>query len=250
MPRTLRVHLLPALFEPEELRGGIAVVLDILRASTTMTHALANGAKCVIPTAEIDEALAVKATLPADQVLLGGEREGVAIPGFDLDNNPFAYSEETVRGKTIVFTTTNGTKAIERSKRADRVLIGSFVNLAATVEVLLADGRPIHLVCAGTKGKITQEDALCAGAIADGVLAGWNQRDDDLSDDQAQLALFRYAQAAETEQGLLRAMRNSYGGRNCRRLGFDDQIARAASIDLFRLVPEYDAATGTIAVAK
>ena len=250
MSRSLRVHLLPLLFEPEELQGGVAVVLDILRASTTITHALAHGAACVIPTAEIDEALAIKATLPADKVLLGGEREGLLIPGFDLDNNPFAYSAQTVRGQTIVFTTTNGTRAIERANQADRILIGSFVNLAAVVDVLLEDGRPIHLVCAGTKGKITQEDVLCAGAIADGVLAGWNQRDDDLPDDQAQLALFRYLQATETEHGLLRAMRNSYGGRNCRRLGFDDQIVRAAGIDLFRVVPEYDAATGRITGAE
>lgn len=246
MPRSLQVHLLPALFEPDELRDGIAVILDILRASTTITHALAHGAEGVIPTSEVNNALAIKSTFPADKVLLGGEREGVAIPGFDLDNNPFAYSADVVHGKTIVFTTTNGTRAIERARHAGRILIGAFVNLAAVVDVLLQDSRPIHLVCAGTKGKITQEDVLCAGAIVDGVLAGWNLRDDDLPDDQAQLALFRYLQAIETEHGLLRALRNSYGGRNCRRLGFDDQIARAATIDLFDCVPEYDAATGSI----
>lgn len=250
MPRELKVHLLPKLFEPDELRGGIAVILDILRASTTIIHALAHGAECVIPTEEIDEALRIKANLPAGAVLLGGERDGLLIPGFDLDNNPFAYPKETVAGKMLVFTTTNGTRALKRALEADRILIGAFVNLAAVVDVLLADGRPIHLVCAGTMGKITQEDALCAGAIVDGVLAGWNQRDDDLTDDQAQLALHRYLQTAEAERGLLRAMRNSYGGRNCRRLGFDDQIERAATIDLFDCVPEYDAATGKLTIAK
>ena len=250
MPRPLHIHLLPALFEPDELRGGVAVILDILRASTTIVHALAHGAECVIPTEEIDEALAVKAALPAGTALLGGEREGLLIPGFDLDNNPFAYSENIVRGKTIVFTTTNGTRALKRANQADRVLIGTFVNLAAVVDVLLEDQRPIHLVCAGTMGKITQEDALCAGAIVDGLLGAWNLRDDDLADDQAQLALHRYLAAAETEHGLLRALRNSYGGRNCRRLGFDDQIARAAEIDLFRIVPEYDAATRRITIRE
>jgi 2-phosphosulfolactate phosphatase len=247
MPRPLYVHLLPKLFEPEELRGGIAVILDILRASTTIVHALAHGAACVIPTEEIDEALEVKATLPAGTALLGGEREGVFIPGFDLDNNPFAYAEN-VRGKTVVFTTTNGTRALQRSLAAERILIGAFVNLNAVVDALLPDGRPIHLVCAGTKGKITEEDALCAGAIVDGLLAGWNQRDEDVTDDQAQLALYRYLQATEADRGLLRAMRNSYGGRNCRRLGFDDQIERAATIDLFNLVPEYEAANGKIVI--
>jgi 2-phosphosulfolactate phosphatase len=250
MPRSLRVHLLPQLFEPDELRGGVAVILDILRASTTIIHALANGAECVIPTEEIDEALAIKSQCEPGCVLLGGERAGLLIPGFDHDNNPFAYSEAVVRGKTIVFTTTNGTRALKRSLAADRILIGGFVNLAAVVDVLLTDGRPIHLVCAGTLGKITQEDVLCAGAIVDRILAGWNLRDEDLADDQAQLALHRYLAAIESEGGLLRAMRNSFGGRNCRRLGFDDQIARAATVDLFDIVPEYDAATQRIVVAR
>lgn len=241
--RPLYVHLLPVLFEPSELQGGIAVILDILRASTTIVHALAHGAACVIPTAEVEEAIHVKETLPAESVLLGGEREGLLIPGFDLDNNPFAYTADVVQGKTIVFTTSNGTRALHRSRQADRVLIGGFVNLTAAVDVLLADSRPIHLVCAGTMGKITLEDTLCAGALVDGLLAGWNRRDDDLADDQAQLALHRYLAATEAEHGLLRAVRSSFGGRNCRRLGFDDQIARAATIDLFPVVPEYDATT-------
>lgn len=250
MTRTIHVHLLPKLFEPGELRGGIVVILDILRASTTIIHALDQGAACVIPTEEVEEALEIQSQSQPETALLGGERAGVLIPGFDLDNNPFAYSSDQVRGKTIVFTSTNGTRALKRALQANRILIGAFVNLNAVVDVLLADGRPIHLVCAGTLGKITQEDALCAGAIVDGVLRGWNQRDDDLPDDQAQLALHRYLQAAESEHGLLRAMRNSYGGRNCRRLGFDDQIVRAATIDLFACVPEYDAATGRITMAR
>src|SRR5690349_17308087 len=129
MPRSLQVHLLPKLFEPDELRGSIAVILDILRASTTIIHALAHGAECVIPTEEIDEALRIKSSLPAGTVLLGGERDGLLIPGFDLDNNPFAYPKETVAGKTLVFTTTNGTRALKRALQADRILIGAFVNL-------------------------------------------------------------------------------------------------------------------------
>ncbi len=250
MPRSLRVHLLPKLFEPDELRGGVAVILDILRASTTIIHALTHGAASVIPTEDVDEALKIRASLPAKSVLLGGEREGLLIPGFDLDNNPFAYTKDVVQGQSILFTTTNGTRALKRAIQADRILIGSFVNLNALVDVLLQDPRPIHLVCAGTMGKITQEDALCAGAIVEGVLAGWNQRDDDLSDDQAQLALHRYLHAAESEHGLLQAARNSFGGRNCRRLGFDDQIVRAVTVDLFACVPEYDASTGRITIAR
>jgi 2-phosphosulfolactate phosphatase len=263
MTREIKVHLLPALFEPEELRGGIAVILDILRASTTIVHALANGASCVIPTLSVEEARETTRVLssgkeranqsPTDacsftdsSILLGGEREGILISGFHLDNNPFAYGADVVQGKTVVFTTTNGTKALHRAAIADRVLIGAFVNLQAVVDVLAKDTRPIHLVCAGTKGKITIEDSLAAGAIVDRLLQEFGRRDDDLPDDQAQLALHRYLAASTSDAEFLRAMRNSYGGRNCRRLGFDDQLVRAASFDLFDLVPEYDAATGRI----
>jgi len=140
----------------------------------------------------------------------------------------------------VIFTTTNGTKALLRAEEADRVLIGSFVNLQAVVDVLAEDQRPIHLVCAGTKGKVTVEDTLCAGAIIDRLLQEFGQRDDDLIDDQAQLALAKYLQSSTSDEDFRRAMRNSYGGRNCRRLGFDTQIDRAATFDLFDLVPEFD----------
>jgi 2-phosphosulfolactate phosphatase len=242
-------------------------VLDILRASTTIVHALANGARCVIPTLSVADARETASEVcragehpttemsPRDacgfadsSILLGGEREGILIDGFDLDNNPFAYGPDIVRGRTIVFTTTNGTAALHRSVQADRILIGAFVNLQAVVNVLAEDQRPIHLVCAGTRGKITIEDVLCAVAIVDRLLGEFGRRDEDLPDDQAQLALHRYLAASTSDAEFLRAMRNSYGGRNCRRLGFDDQLVRAATFDLFDVVPEYDAATGQITV--
>lgn len=240
MVRDIRVHLLPVLFEPDDVRGGVAVILDILRASTTIVHALANGASAVIPTLTVEDARThAGAFASRTDYLLGGEREGVLIDGFDLDNNPFAYSADVVAGKTVIFTTTNGTKALHRAAAAQRILIGSFVNLQAVVDVLAEDRRPIHLVCAGTKGKITSEDVLCAGAIIDRLLQEFGQRDEQLVDDQAQLALAAYVHATATEHGLRQALRNSFGGRNCRRLGFDTQIDRAATCDMFDLVPEY-----------
>ena len=255
MTRDVKVHLLPALFEPDEVRGGIAVILDILRASTTITHALAHGAKAVIPAGEVDEARRIAVDYPKGSVLLGGEREGVLIEGFDLDNNPFAYTPEAVAGKTIVFTTSNGTKALLRAGKADRVLIGSFVNLQAVVNVLVADLRPIHLVCAGTQGKITLEDSLCAGGICH-RLQLWSDThgegdDFNCDDDQTQLALNHYwfrASAPEDNDSapILEAISTSRGGRNCNRLGFEDQIARAATYDLFDIVPEYEQESRTI----
>ena len=151
MSREVDVFLLPSHFEPDDLRGGIAVVIDTLRASTTIVAALANGATRVIPCGDVATARQIAGHLPAGTALLGGERKGVRIEGFDLDNSPAAYTAERVQGKTIVFTTTNGTAALLRSQKADRVLIGSFVNRDAVVRVLAADERPAYLVCAGRR---------------------------------------------------------------------------------------------------
>lgn len=246
MSREVKVHLLPVLFEPQELQGGIAVILDVLRASTTIVHALANGAKCVVPCGEVEDSSRIVESLPSGTTLRGGEREGLLIDGFDLDNNPFAYSADVVRGKTIVFTTSNGTRALLRSMQADRIVIGSFVNLQAIVDVLASDPRPVHLVCAGTKGKITVEDCLCAGAIANRLLTATGANESEWTDDQLRLALDLYRQEAATPETFRQAMRSGYGGRNCMRLGFETQIDRAGTMDLFAIVPEYDTTRNAI----
>lgn len=246
----LRTHLLPQLASRAAFVGGTVVVLDILRASTTIVHALANGATAVHPTATVEEALALKAARPNESWLLGGEREGVLIPGFDADNNPFAYSEGLVRGRRIAFTTSHGTAALRHAQAASRILIGSFVNLWAVIDRLVDDERPIHLVCAGTRGEVSLEDVACAGAIAVGLAErrGWSL--DDWPDDSTQLAAALVRSRAADDAGRLQLVRASFGGRNCRRLGFDRQIERAASLDLFDFVPEYNGSTGELLRAR
>jgi len=136
-----------------------------LRASTTIVTALANGAACVIPCADVDTARQLAARQTPGTTLLGGERRGVKIEGFDLDNSPASYSRDRVAGKMIIFTTTNGTAALLHARGAARVLIGSLVNRQAVVQVLCADRRAVHLICAGTDGRTTSEDLLGASAI-------------------------------------------------------------------------------------
>src|SRR5690242_5734390 len=116
MSRPILVHLLPTLFEPADLRGGVAVVIDVLRATSTIVQALAAGATSVVPCGEIDEARAIAAKAAPGSVLLGGERKGVTIPGFDLGNSPGDYTSDVVTGKKLIFTTTNGTRALLRAK--------------------------------------------------------------------------------------------------------------------------------------
>ncbi len=166
------VHLLPRLIPHGTLKGGVAVVVDVLRATTVMVHALAAGCEAVMPCGEIDEAREIAAGLPEGTALLVGERQGLPIPGFDLGNSPGDFTPEVCEGKTLVMTTTNGTRAILASLEAERVYIASFGNLRATstelsVQFLKKDHKhPVHIICAGTDGHISLEDSLLAGALA------------------------------------------------------------------------------------
>src|SRR5262245_10548300 len=126
--REVHVHLLPSLAPPGRLGGGVAVVIDVLRATTTIVHALAAGCACVRPCAEVEEARTLAGSLPAGKVLLGGERGGAPIPGFDLGNSPREYTPAVCRGLTLVLTTTNGTRALLRAAEAERVLVAAFCN--------------------------------------------------------------------------------------------------------------------------
>ena len=141
----------------------IAVVLDILRATSTIVTALANGCRCIIPAAEIAEARALAGANP--KLLLGGERGAVKLPGFHFGNSPLEYTAEAVGGREIVLTTTNGTAAIKAAaEKAPRVLIGSLLNARATARQLLTQEN-ILLVCSGTHGQFSMDDMLAAGFI-------------------------------------------------------------------------------------
>lgn len=155
--------LSPLLFHQiEQLEKKVVVVIDILRATSTITSILNNGAKAVIPVREEKYAREYK-----DQgFLVGGERGGETIDGFDFGNSPFHYKPEIVKDKEIVLTTTNGTKCIDMSASAYEVIIGSFLNLEAVIKRLKAANRDIVLFAAGWKDRVNLEDSLFAGAVA------------------------------------------------------------------------------------
>jgi len=253
MSRPIIVHLLPGLFEPADLREGVAVVIDVLRATSTIVHALAGGARSVIPCGEIDEARRIAAAAHAGEVLLGGERGGLKIPGFDLGNSPTEYVHSVVSGRTVLFTTTNGTRALIRAKEARRVLIGALSNLSAVVELLGRESGPVHLVCAGTEGKITLEDVFCAGAMAH-----WLDRADDSAnadDDTTQLAISLYESCGRDydrghEDCILATLQKSRGGRNLIECGLEADIATCAEQDKFDVVPELSRDPWEIRVAS
>jgi len=178
MSPTLEVVLSPAEFPSlpqRDLSQSVCVVFDILRATTSMITALANGAEAIIPVGEISEALAWREKRP--DILLAGERDGLRIRAgmaggvdFDLGNSPREFTPEKVQGRTIVMSTTNGTRALRACAAAKTVLIGSFLNLRATSNWIL-EQKPPHLilVCSGTVMEAALEDVLAAGALCERV---------------------------------------------------------------------------------
>jgi phosphosulfolactate phosphohydrolase-like enzyme len=169
---------LPALAQ-RDLRATACVVFDVLRATSTFVTALHHGAQAIIPVSEIAEALAFKKSEVRSQksevILLGGERNGVRISAdgidFDLGNSPREYTPEKVRGKTIVSTTTNGTRALRACIGAKTILASSFLNLTATAEFLRQNRfETILLICAGTHENEALEDVLASGALCELLL--------------------------------------------------------------------------------
>jgi 2-phosphosulfolactate phosphatase len=152
-------------FQEDELRDKIVVVIDVLRASSTIVTALMNGAKAVIPVADMGEASKISMNVDSDNYLLCGEKDGEKIEGYDLGNSPLEYSEDVVKGKTLIFNTTNGTKAIKKTLGSSQVFIASFLNVSTVVKQLSEVNKEIVLVCAGWKGRLAFEDMLLAGNI-------------------------------------------------------------------------------------
>jgi 2-phosphosulfolactate phosphatase len=229
--RDVQVHLLPDLAPSGRLAGGLAVVIDVLRSTTTMIHALGAGCTAVRPCLEVEEARELAGTMRAGRVLLGGERGGLPPPGFDLGNSPGEYTAKRCCGTTLVLTTTNGTRACFRAKEAERILIAGFVNYSAVCEQLRADHRPVHMICAGTDGEISLEDTLLAGALVDFLCEVSEVR----LNDSARLAWDCFENHGQVLEG---ALQISNGGLNLQRLGLAEDIQAAAQVDQFNLVPE------------
>ncbi len=211
----INVYFLPQLVEPQRLAGGVTVVIDVLRATTTIAAALAAGAREVVPCLEVADARSAAANLPAGQAVLGGERHGLRIEDFTLGNSPREYTLESVGGKTLVITTTNGTRAMLHAREADEVWLASFVNLAAVVAASAGRER-LDILCSGTDGQITREDVLLAGAIAARLTAGVAAE----LNDQAAIARAAWLQVAEGPIAQSRSggrwQCGNYGG-NCSR---------------------------------
>lgn len=216
----------------ETIRGRFAVVIDALRATSVIAAAIASGAKCVIPVAEVDEALAVYKNLPEGAALLCGERGGNKIPGFHLGNSPLEFTPEAVRGKTLVMSTTNGTRAILAASGAAKLALGAVVNASAVGRAAAASGLDVTILCAGTEGLFTLEDVLAAGAIADAMNAP-DAEMDDLT--RTAISLYRMH-----EKDLAGALADCRHAKVLRDLGFGGDIEYCMGKDRLDVTPVYE----------
>lgn len=229
--RVVRVHLTPERLTPALLAKSVAVVIDVLRATTTMIHALAAGCCAVWPVEEVEEARRLADGMRAGRVLLGGERDGLPLPGFDVGNSPGEYTCARCKGTTLVLTTSNGTRALVRAATAERTLIAGFVNYSAVCEQLADEVRPIDIVCAGFNGDVALEDALLAGALVEFLC----EHGSATLNDAARLAWDCFEHHGRILDG---ALELSAGGAHLHSLGYDEDIREAARVDRFALVPE------------
>jgi 2-phosphosulfolactate phosphatase len=155
---------------PSQLRASTVLVVDVLRASTTMIAALANGCAAIVPVADAEEARRRARSLPGASVLVAGERRGQAIPGFHLGNSPLEFTPDRVRDTIVVFTTSNGTRALLAARGAPAVGVGALVNLSAAAAWARAGRRDVTVLCAGQRGAVSLEDHVCAGLLVERLL--------------------------------------------------------------------------------
>lgn len=213
----MRVHV--AFTPAETVRAPVAVVVDVLRATSTIVQALASGYRRVLCCAEIEEALELRERL--GEGVLAGERLAQAIPGFDLGNSPAEFVEP--RGETVILTTTNGTRAIVAAAAgAETVLVGSLLNLAAVADAARDAGAAVEVVCAGVDGRFTLDDAYCAGRIA--ALLGGERSD------AAEAAVRLAGSFANAGEGLRAA-------ENPRQEALGDDLAWCARESVLAVVP-------------
>lgn len=231
------MNKLETLFTPEEIKntelaGKLVVIIDVLRASSTIVTALANGCRGFIPILSPDKAKKKAQEFENESVLLGGEREGIKIEGFDLGNSPREYKKEVAKGKTIIFSTTNGVKTLEMVKGAHRIIIGSFLNLQAVCDYCTNYKGDISIICAGRKGKFSLEDTACAGMMVNSlrdVFPGDHQEID--ANLTAQLLYVKFG------NNILEILRKSQHGRYLESIGLGEDLKFCSQLDLFHIVP-------------
>jgi 2-phosphosulfolactate phosphatase len=226
--RILETCFSPALYEADRHKGSIIVVIDILRATSAICTAFENGAASIIPVGGVDEAREYK----KKGYLVAAERDGYVLDFADFGNSPFNFTRERVGGKTIVYSTTNGTGIINLASGASHIVIGSFLNISALTEWILKLDKDVVLFCAGWKNRFNLEDTLCAGAIAERLMNS-NLFDTICDSTLASLDLWSLAR-----NDLMDYIEKVAQRTRLRNKGLDDCIEFCLSSDFTKKIPE------------
>lgn len=227
------VHFEPAAPLPD-LTGSTVVVIDVLRASSSIVEALVNGAQGVYPAPSTEEAIKLASSLGREDTLVCGEARGLMNEGFDLGNSPREFSADEVAGKRLVMSTMNGTRAFFLVEDAVRVLACGFVNLGAVAAAVM-EAESIVVVCAGMEGLFSLDDAVCAGALVQRIRAA-SEIECELND-----AAMGAVEMALTFRVNAHFLASTFTGRHLKELGLEEDLEDCAEIDRHSVVPEmYD----------
>ena len=224
----------PIQVKPADTAGRLVAIVDVLRASTTVATALANGAKTVMPLPDADDVITRSKEFHRSAVVLAGEQKMMPIQGFDLGNSPQSFTPEAVKGKTILLTTTNGTRALLGVQGARDIVIASYVNFTAVLtmmKIAASSNTDIAIICAGEDGGFTLEDAACAGRYVKAI----PKRSDPIEMNDAAAA----SVLIEKKYGdnIAKVFKESAHGKALQEAGFGDDLAAAAEVDAHPVVP-------------
>jgi 2-phosphosulfolactate phosphatase len=229
--RSVEVCFSPKLFEDILTQGDFIVVLvDVLRATTTIVTAVANGVEAIIPVATHDEARRLK----SQGFLVASEKDGVQLDWADFGNSAFSFTREAVDGRTLVYCTTNGTKALKIAEGASSIAVGAFINISALTEWLARQRKDVVILCSGWKDKFCLEDTLFAGALTRRLLEAGGFRAEC---DSAEAALDLWSVAEGDVLGYLEKAAQRH---RLKKLGLDDVIPYSFACDLVSVVPVFD----------
>lgn len=232
----LDVFFTPGQVKPTDTAGRLVLIVDVLRASTTVATALGNGAKTVIPLEGPEEVIFRSKEFARTQILLAGEQKMHPITGFDLGNSPQAFTPEAVEGKTILITTTNGTRTLLGVQGARDIVIASYVNFTAVLAMMKVAARSntdIAIICAGDEGSFTLEDAACAGRY---VRAIPKRAGSVVANDAASASVLIERKYGDNIE---KVFKESSHGQALESAGFGDDLAAAAEVDSYPVVPIY-----------
>lgn len=226
------LFLVPGSASEERLNGRTLVMVDVLRASTTICQSLRSGARAVIPVERPGEAAELRARIGIEDTVLGGEREGIKIENFDLGNSSLEYTESRVKGKTVILTTSNGTQCYLKSNTSGLIITCGLVNVSRVAQKVTEAGRDLAILCAGTKGDFSMEDTLCGGMLIHKLLEA--EKLELKLNDSASVALLLYRDNSES---LKIAIAGGEHGRYLAELGFSTDVDVASEPDSIPVLP-------------